>query len=180
MKPSERSVIKYASIGGILSCLIIFGGTWLLGNIGQAEAVSNIEEIRPTLRFTASGGMTATSTVLALMLTLLSFSKQSENTMNAYHYERIHWIARVSAFTFIGALILLMLLNLPLRNAEESLNDLYTTVYYVLIAYVGLLGGALTMIVLLLYNAVTDIITLAHPERDSDYLLAKEKESKEK
>ena len=176
MSTSQQPILKFALIGGVLSALILFAGTYLLGSLGDAEAIRNLREIRPTVRFTASGAMTATATILALMLTLLSFSSKVDQRIKAYHFERIHWIARLSAGTFIAALILLMVLNIPIENAEESFATIYDAIYYFIIAYVALLGGAITTVVLLLYNAVTDVINLAHPSRDSSYLYEKMEE----
>ncbi len=170
MSKSHFSVIRSALIGGILSAGVIFLGTKLLGNISDNEAIDNLEEIRPTLRFTASGAMTATATILALMLTLLSFSENADRKLKGYHYDRIWWIARFAAIVFIAALILLMFLNVPINNAEESLSGLYTTVYYVMLVYVALIGGFLITIVLLLYQASRDIILIAHPDRRAESL----------
>ncbi|WP_116108671.1 hypothetical protein [Lewinella sp. IMCC34191] len=163
MSTSTLPLIKSASVGGALSAVIIFLGTYMLGGISDAEAIDNLQEIRPTLRFTASGSITATSTILALMLTLLSFSQQAERKLKAYHYNRIWWIARFAAIVFIAALILLMTLNVPINNAEESLGGFYNVVYYVLLVYTAVIGGMLITIILLLYQAARDIILIAHP-----------------
>ena len=163
MSLTSFSLIKSALVGGALSTLVIFFGTYLLGSVSDAEAIDNLQEIRPTLRFTASGSMTATSTILALMLTLLSFSQQSNRVLKAYYYNRIWWIARFAAIVFVAALVLLMALNVPINNAEETFRGFYNVVYYVLLVYTALLGGLLVTIILLLYQAARDIILIAHP-----------------
>ncbi|CAH1001385.1 hypothetical protein LEM8419_02287 [Neolewinella maritima] len=154
--------------------MVIFAGTQLLGFISDAEAIENLREIRPTLRFTASGAITATATVLALMLTLLSFSQNADRKLRGYHYDRIWWIARFSAGVFIAALLLLMMLNVPINNAEETLAGAYKTVYFVLLIYAALIGGSLITIILLLYQAARDIIVIAHPDRTASGLYADE------
>lgn len=174
MKKTERRLIRFSLIGGGVASVIMFMGTYLLGNITQGEAINNLQEIRPTLRFTASAAMTATATVLALMLTLLSFTSRTEHRLKTYHYERIRWIARFSAGTFIAAVVLLMFLNLPINNSEESFAGLYDSIYTFLIVYAALLGGAIITVVLLLYEAVMDIIILVHPSLDSGYLFREE------
>ena len=165
LKKSHFSVLRSALVGGLLSAAVIFVGTQLLGNISDSEAVANLQEIRPTLRFTASGTMTATATILALMLTLLSFSENADRKLRGYHYDRIWWIARFSAGIFIMALVLLMILNVPINNAEESFGGRYNMVYYILLVYAALIGGFMITIILLLYQATRDIIVIAHPDR---------------
>ena len=179
MSRTSFSVIKSASIGGGLSALVIFLGTYLLGNVSDAEAIDNLQEIRPTLRFTASGSLTATSTILALMLTLLSFSQQSERRLKAYHYNRIWWIARFAAIVFVAALILLMTLNVPINNAHEAFHGWYNVVYYTLLVYTALMGGLMITIILLLYQAARDIILIAHPDRIVKNLYAQPAEEEE-
>ena len=170
MPEPSGNLLKYSLIGGGLTTATIFAGTYLLGSISDAEAIANLREIRPTLRFTASGTMTATATIVALMLTLLSFSNQTEDRMKGWHYERIRWIARFSASTFIAALVLLMILNVPLGNAEESFNNLYDWVYYFLMGYAAILGGTMVTVILLLYEATKDIIIVMHPDTEADFL----------
>lgn len=172
MTKSHFSIVRSALVGGALSAVVIFVGTQLLGNITDNEAVSNLQEIRPTLRFTASGTMTATATILALMLTLLSFSENAERKLKGYHYDRIWWIARFAAGVFIAALVLLMFLNVPINNAEEAFGGLYNVVYYTLLVYTALIGGMMITVILLLYQAARDIILIAHPNRKAGDLYA--------
>ncbi|THH39334.1 hypothetical protein [Neolewinella litorea] len=154
--------------------MIIFIGTYLLGTITSQEAIQNLQEVRPTLRFTASGLMTSTATILALMLTLLSFSQQTDRKLKAYHYDRIGYIAHFAAVIFIAALVLLMVLNVPISNAEETFAGFYNVVYYVMLTYTALLGGSMITVILLLYQAARDIILIAHPDRKVTGLYAEE------
>ncbi len=170
MPKSHFSIVRSALVGGLLSAGVIFIGSKLLGTVSDNEAIDNLKEVRPTLRFTASGAMTATATILALMLTLLSFSENADRKLKGHHYDRIWWIARFAAIVFIAALILLMFLNVPINNAEESLSGLYDTVYFVLLVYASLIGGFLITIILLLYQASRDIILIAHPNRRAESL----------
>ena len=174
MTKSHYSVLRSALIGGLLSALVIFLGTYLLGNVSDAEALDNLQEIRPTLRFTASGTLTATATILALMLTLLSFSENADRKLRGYHYDRIWWIARFSAAIFIAALLLLMILNVPINNAEETFDGMYDMVYYFMLGYAALVGGFMITIILLLYQAARDIIVIAHPDRTASGLYVDE------
>ncbi|MBB4079074.1 putative membrane protein [Lewinella aquimaris] len=165
MSESHFSILRSSLSGGAISALVIFFGTKFLGNISDAEAIDNLREIRPTLRFTASGAMTSTATILALMLTLLSFSQNADRKLKGYHYDRIWWIARFAAIVFVAALILLMLLNVPINNAEETLAGTYNVVYYIMLVYAAIIGGFMITIILLLYQAARDIILIAHPNQ---------------
>lgn len=55
MSRSHFSLIRSALTGGVLSTVIIFLGTYLLGNLSDAEAIENLQEIRPTLALRRAG-----------------------------------------------------------------------------------------------------------------------------
>lgn len=155
------------------------GIVFLGQHVSEAEALENLKEIRPTLRFTASSYISASSTILALMLTLLSFSKDTDQRFKAYHYNRIRWIARFSAACFLGSVVLLLFMNLPFGTSREELKGFYDTLYYILVGYTSLLGGAVVIIMILLYQAARDIILIAHPEEDREELYVSEKDGEE-
>lgn len=176
MSEHAKDLLKAAAVGVLLAATTSFLGSYLLGGLSDGEATDSLREIRSTLRFSASGTMTATATILALMLTLLSFSNNTDERMKGWHYERIRWIARLTTGTFIGALILLMLLNIPINNAEETFNTHYNWVYYIILGYVSLLGGAMITIILTLYRAAADIILVMHPNTDADFIFQSDEE----
>jgi len=169
-----------AIYGGIIATLIIFMGSYLVGNLGSFEALANIKEIRPSLRFVCSAILTATSTILALLLTLLSFSGSTEKNIHVEHYMRIQWIARFASFTFAAAICLLLFLNLPIENADEKLADYYVALYYIFLSYGAIMGGLMISIVLMLYQAASEIILLVHPNKEDDYILVSEQSGEQK
>lgn len=95
-------------------------------------------------RFLYSSVMTATATIMALMLTMLSVSRAREGTFKAVHYDRVRQIALVDTVTFAAAIIL---------------------------GYAAVLGRALISIILLLYNAITDMMSVVHPDQASKMLM---------
>lgn len=161
---------------GTLAAVIIFLGTYFTGKLGPAEAKVSIEEMKPSLRFICSSTLTATSTILALLLTLLSFSSSTERNIKAEHFDRVKWIARLSTIAFAGAIFLLMFLNLPLKNNDLQLDGFYQVTYYVLLSYGALLGGLMISVVLMLYRAAKAIILIYHPNRDADFLFVSQQQ----
>jgi len=136
--------------------------------------------MRPSLRFICSAVLTATSTILAILFTLISFSKNIDYEIKSEHYKRVKWIARLCTATFIAAVILLMSLSLPLEESNETLHSHYEAIYYSLLVYSALMGGMMISIILMLYAAASALIMLAHPEREATSLLRKEKEEKKR
>lgn len=161
-----------AIYGGVVAMIAIFLGGYLVGNLGKFEALANIKEMRPSLRFVCSAILTATSTILALLLTLLSVSGRTDENLKAEHYKRVQWIARFATFTFAAAICLLLLLNLPIENSNEKLMPYYEVIYFSLLGYGAFMGGLMISIVLMLYKAADQVILFYHPDKDADFLIA--------
>lgn len=176
---SELKLIR-AFYSGLVAAVFIFLGAYLTGTLGETEARVSIREMRPSLRFICSAVLTATSTILALLLTLISFSVETDRDLKSMHYKRIQWIARLCTFTFVAAVILLMSLSLPLDHSDVRFEAFYKTFFYLFLVYGALLGGAMISIVLMLYRAATAIILLFHPDRKPDFVLKSHPEKKER
>ena len=168
-----------AIFGGITSGIIIFLGTFLTGNIGSWEAIELIAEMRDPLLFTCSAILTSTATILALILTLLSISSSDGHKLKAIHYVRIQWISKLAIFAFIASLLLLLLLNLPVKNSTEEIRHWFKPIYYTILVYSAILGGSMVSLILMLYQAAHEIILIAHPEEDSSFLVVSEDEKEE-
>jgi len=171
---------RRAAMGGVIAFVMVFLGMFLFGKLGKSEAFIALKEMRPSLRFICSAIMTATSTILALILTLLSFSTQTERNLKTQHYKRIELIARLATIAFAGAIVFLMLLTLPLDSADKKLRTWYISIYYFSITYAALLGGVMFVIITMLYQAANAIITLCHPDRTADHLFASEEVEEQK
>lgn len=165
-----------AIIGGLTSAALIFLGTFWVGTIGNWEALAIIKEICPALRFTCSAIVTATATILALILTLVSFSSSTEKPLAAQHYARIQWIARFCIFAFISSLLLLFVLNLPLENVSDEIKHWFKYIYYGIVIYDAVLGGVMVALILMLYQAAKELIIIVHPEKDAGFLFSVEEE----
>lgn len=63
---------KWALAGGAFTALFAVGVMSLVGRVGDYQARRLLEATIPTIRFLSSSVMTASATVLALMLTMLA------------------------------------------------------------------------------------------------------------
>ena len=141
----------------------------LVVNVGSgSEARVLLEAIIPSVHFLCSSVMTASATILALMLTLISFSSSQDVKLKRSHYDRIRQIAVVDTATFAASIILLLFTNVPIAETVEIAPDVYMLVYYITTVYAAALGGALIAVVLMLYRAITDMIGVIHPHEVSD------------
>lgn len=165
---------KRAAAGGLIAALLIFFGTFGVGQVSNVEAFTLIQAMLPSTRFLCSAVMTASATILALMLTLLSFSHQAEQTLRPTHYQRIKQVARLDSIVFIAATFLLVFINIPVQESREVLRGWYSVLYFALLVYSARVGGLLISIVLMLYNATGDLIIVAHPHKEHSHLTMSE------
>lgn len=158
----RSSVLAGAGVSGAIFLVTLF----LLGRLGANEAISILEATLPTIRFLCSSAIGATSTVLALMLTLLGLSERTETSFEARHFARIRRIAGLCVIAMIVAIGLLLLMCVPISQSDE-LIPWYEFVYYATFIISSALGGLLVAIVLLLRKAVLHVIQVASPHLES-------------
>ena len=97
------------------------------------------------------------------MLTLLSLSASMDVDKKWSHYQRVRQIAWVVTITLIATILLYLLLNIPIGEADKARMQWFTYIYYSLLAISAILGGSFVTIVLLLYNTVRDMIGVMDP-----------------
>lgn len=127
---------KRAAIGGGVAALVALAGMIIVNVSTGSEARFLLEGMLPSIRFLCSAVMTATATVLALMLTLLSITGTQEEQLKPLHYDRVRQIAKADSVTFAAALILLLVVSVPLAEPSEVPDNWYTIVYYVAVLYI--------------------------------------------
>lgn len=157
---ADRSPVdlKIAVLGGALATILTFGTMYMLGSIGDAEARYLLEASLPTIRFLASAVATAGATVLALMLTVLGLSTGMERRLRSEHYVRIRQISWLAAVVLLGSVGLLTLMVIPLAEIERVPTSWFEILYYSVLGFVALIGGATFTLVVMLLNAVRGLI----------------------
>lgn len=161
---------RRAAIGGCLAALTIMGASWMIGQISGSEARYLLEAVLPSVRAFSGTMMLALITVLALMLTLLGLSTSTETKLNWVHYQRIKQIALVDMVTFIVAVLFYLLLNVPIQETDSGTLEWFYSLYYAALIISSLLAGAVITVVLMLYNAVRNIINAIGPEKESQII----------
>ena len=149
--------------------LVAIAQPLLTGRIyGEAEAVDLLESIKGSSLYFGSAVATASATILALMLTLLSVTSQVETSFDRSTYKGIRVIGALSTITFIGSVLLLLLLSLPIGEYDSIGKVWYAFLYYVLCTLNGLLAGVMIFSVLILFETITTLISRLAPEADED------------
>jgi hypothetical protein len=155
-----RGDLILASAGGVAAAVIGFAGMAVVGSASAFQARRLLEAVLPTVRFAATAYIGGGATVLALMLTLLTFSISHDLDFRPTHYRRIRDIAALSAAVIVASVMLLMFLSFPIGEAEVD-RGWYLWVYYAVLLGGSITGGAFISIVLMLFYAVRGLIEVA-------------------
>ncbi len=161
--------LKKAAVAGLMVGTIALGGQWLIGQIYSGyKARELLEAMAYSSRYLASAIVTASATIIALMLTMVSLSNQSESEFDSLFYKRIQRIGLLSAIVLVAGILLLLFLSMPLQESENIPVWYFTTLYYILIAFASTISGLLVTIVLMLLNAINSLIEVISPDSDKD------------
>lgn len=181
---------KRALYGGIISAVIMGLGAYFMGHISGYEAKELIKSSLPGINTLCNTIALASATILALLLTLLSVSSSSKSKLTKEHYTHILLIAKIDTTVFIFAIIFFQFLNIPITEADNVPSTWFAAIYYVSLGLSSLLSGGLISVVLMLFNAVSNMIEIVglevedHPlmiqEDDADDEEAEEAVDKEK
>lgn len=140
-------------------------------NVGSgSEARILLQSMLPSVRFLCSAVMTATATILTLMMTMLSLSGSQDAQFKQDYFERVRRMARIDAYVFSGAMILLLLLSVPISESQDVPSNWFTAIYYFVLVGSAVLGGALCAIIFMLYNAILGLTHVLHPEKESNMI----------
>lgn len=171
---------KKALAGGILAGSIALGGQWLVGQVYSGyEARQLLEAVATSAHYFASSIVTASATIIALMLTMISLSKQSDSEFDVIFFKRIQNIGQLSAIALISGILLLLFLSIPLQESDQVPSSYFKPIYYILIIFVALLSGLVVSVVLMLLNATNSLLNIISPSFEEEVKDVEEREEEE-
>ena len=153
-------------MGGVATAVVGFGTMAIIGTASSYEARRLLEAVLPTVRFAASAYVAGGATILALMLTLITFSISHDLEFRESHYRRIRDIAALTTAVIVGSVVLLMFLSFPLGEADVD-QDWYLWVFYAVLLGGAVTGGVFIAIVLMLYYAIRGLVGVGQDPTNS-------------
>ncbi|MDQ4076029.1 MAG: hypothetical protein M3220_07260 [Chloroflexota bacterium] len=155
---------KQALIGALLAAGVAIGGQLIVGQVySGTEARRLLEALIPSARSVGTGVVSASATILALMLAMLSLSRHATSQLDMLFFKRVQQIGLLSTGALAAGILLLLLLSIPLQESKNLPAGWYSTVYYLLVALTAAVAALLVAIVLMLYNALQSLIHVLRP-----------------
>lgn len=160
---------RWTYLGGVMALSIALAVNFLGGNIySSAKAREMIEALSSSALYFGAAIATSSATILALMLTLVGMTRDSEHDFSDTLYQRVMRICIFSTITLCSAILLLLMLSLPVGEFQNIHANWYPTYYWILVTLVSALTGLTITVVLMLFNAIRNVITTLTPAFDND------------
>jgi hypothetical protein len=174
LEKAEKRVsdpMNWALIGGSMVAIFTLGGLLIGGHVySNRTALEFIGAMSPPLQMLGFATITATITMLALILTMLGLVKQAELGFSKKFYLLIERLSLLDTVLLIGSTMLLTVLAIPVTKAETDISQQSATIlYYILIFANAVISGLLVASVLMLFDAIKSIIrTITIQKNDSE------------
>lgn len=173
------TIIKRAIIGGIVSTLIMAIGTFVIGEVSGYKAKALIASSLNGINMLCNTVILGSSTILALMLTLLSLSVGADSKLRKQHYINVLMIAKADTILIVTAVITFLFLNIPMTETQEVPNSWYTYIYYISLGMASILGGGFIAVITMLYGTITNLILIVGLHKMDHPLVEKKEEEKD-
>ncbi|MFP4322283.1 MAG: hypothetical protein ACLFTK_07510 [Anaerolineales bacterium] len=148
-------------VGAIVTGFVYFGLQRLFQNVPAQEMVNAMHGSSNTLCF---AGVTASATIMPLMLTIFSFARSSETQFDHWFYKRIKLIAALCCVAFIFGLMNLTLLSAPITDIDSVRESWYWALYVGTVFGLSTMVGVLITLLILLFYAILHIINQLQPD----------------
>ncbi|APG59557.1 hypothetical protein [Christiangramia salexigens] len=169
-----NAIAKRAIVGGIVSTVVMATGTFILGQISGYKALELLKNSMSGINMLCNTVILGSTTILALMLTLLGLSRSSESTLNKRHYKDVLMIAKSVTILILAAVITFLMLNLPISESEEVQKSWYQIIYFSSLGLASILGGGFIAIVMMLYGTIANVILIVGLNKTDHPLVSSE------
>lgn len=170
-REERRQDLRWAAAGGIVAGVVGFGSMAVVGTASSYEARRLLESVLPTVRFAASAYVAGGATILALMLTLITFSISHDLEFRRSHYARIRQIAALTTLSIVGSVVLLMFLSFPIGEADVN-RAWYLWAYYAVLLGGSVTGGIFIAVILMLFYAIRGLVGVGQDPSGSSLVVA--------
>ncbi|BDI60709.1 hypothetical protein [Qipengyuania nanhaisediminis] len=145
-------------------CLIGWGARTAIGTVyGAAEAEVLLEALSRAGLYLGSAIATASSTILALMLTLIGMIRRMDAEFDAEVYRSINLIGKLATASLMMSLIVLLAFVLPIGEFEEMPSRWYSVLYDVLFAGSVLMVALIAATVVVIYRTLQQVMAEITP-----------------
>ena len=158
---------KQALLAGVVIFIVAIFGSQVIGRIySEIQARQLVEALAPSLRSLCLGVITASATIISLLLTTVSFVVQLESEFGTHFYRDSRLITRLCSAALFLAVFILLMLTIPITESD-TLQSWFSSIYYVLMLCSATLSALIVATIILLYRSLNHILDVCHPDNRS-------------
>ena len=160
---------KGGRIAGLASGVIALVAYFAVGQIySSAEAQHVVEAMNPSARILSSAIMSSSATILALMLTILSLTSNTDREFDRDFYYSIKHISVQAAISIATAMLLIMIISVPITENNEIPSVVFYVLYAIELGIMATLTGIMISIIYQLYEATVHLIEIFMPDMEDN------------
>jgi hypothetical protein len=157
---------RQSFFASVVVFILAISGFLLVGSIySDIQARGLIEALTPSIHTLCFAVITAASTIIPLLLTILSLTNRLDTEFDRAFYAQVQIIAMLGTIAIASSTLLLLFITMPLTE-NDGLRVWFSLAYYVIIAGAAWISALLVGIVATLYNALMGVISKLTPEFD--------------
>lgn len=149
---------KWPIIGGGIITFLGLSAAVLIGQIGGTQAKHFLSQSQSNINTLFNTIVLSSSTILALLFTVLSLSSGTKVKLKDAFYSRIKQVALFDTILFVITMFIFLTLNFPVEKSGDIPDFWYKVIYYVTAVAASIIGGMIVTVILLLYNTISDLI----------------------
>lgn len=160
---------KSLIIAWAIAIIVTVGVVFVTGNIYSISQAKNLlEAVQKASLYYCSAIITASATIIALMLTLLTLTHDKMDEPQKEIFSRLNAITHLSVIAFIEAVVLLLIISFPTQKFQNMEDAWFHYGYYVITIWNGMLAAHMIATILILKDITKNIIGYLSPAYDKE------------
>lgn len=174
---TDPTLRKPMIIAWVIAIIVTVAVVIVTGNIYSIhQAKSLLESVQKASLYYCSAIITASATIIALMLTLLSLTHNKLKEPQKEIFIRLNTITHLAVIAFVGSVILMLIISFPTQDFKNMEDNWFHYGYYLITIWNGMLAAQMIATILILKDITQNIIGYLSPDYDDEGNRKDEKE----
>ena len=155
---------RMAWASGLFIVLVGATARFAIGRVySSGKATDLIDTLADSGLYLGSGIATASATMLALMLTILSMTRNTDSEFHEDMYRRVYRVSIMATLSLVGAVVLLLALTIPVQEMDGVPPNFFSILYNVLFSLVVLCCALVVGTVVLIFTVIRTVVAKTTP-----------------
>ena len=167
MFQQTRNITQHARSAAIIIITIFIASMIGFSIVGRVYTDTQsrilLEAIMPSLRTLCFAVITASATIIPLLMTMISLARKVDSEFDETFYARLHVITWLGTVALISATLLLLVISIPITETD-GLRRWYGIVYFAVVMGASTIASLLVGIIVTLYKTMRGLLEHLTPQ----------------